>query len=110
MEAFLRSGFDPEDLVYKPLSYFKDKTHDDELAQVAFQFFDDGRIKRIEELRGLRQGLMDDGWKPGDVATATGIPISKANATEDMVERERKRLEVLRNRCGAAESRVSLCN
>ena len=26
VEAFLRSGFDPEDLVYKPLSYFKEKT------------------------------------------------------------------------------------
>ena len=55
VEAFLRSGFDPEDLIYKPPAYFKAKTNDDELAESAFQFFEEGRTKRIEELRVARQ-------------------------------------------------------
>lgn len=99
VEAFLRSGVDPEDLVYKPLSYFKDKTGDTELAKIAFDFFEESRIHRLDELRQTRQALIDDGWKPGDVFTAAGAhSSSKTEGTEDLVERERKRLEVLRNR------------
>lgn len=101
-EAFLRSGFDPDDLVYKPLSYFKAKTNDEELAQLAFDFFEKGRQQRLEDLRTMRQSLIDDGWKPGDTIGAAGATqagkASEGN-TEDMVERERKRLEVLRTRC-----------
>lgn len=104
VEAFLRSGFDPDDLVYKPISYFKARTQDDELAQLAFTFFEEGRVKRIEELRMARQALIDDGWKPGDIAAAPcaagGGGKGDAN-TADMVERERKRLEVLRTRCNS---------
>ena len=101
-EAFLRSGLDPEDLVYKPLSHFKAKTNDEELAQLAFDFFEKGRQQRLEDLRTARQSLIDDGWKPGDTIGAPGANQNgKANEsnTEDMVERERKRLEVLRTRC-----------
>jgi hypothetical protein len=108
VEAFLRSGFDPDDLIYKPPSYFKDRTHDDELAQTAFRFFEEGRTKRVEELRAARQALVDDGWKPGDAATAAGSPAKaqKDESSEDMVERERKRLEVLRTRRAPAALRT----
>jgi hypothetical protein len=97
-EAFLRSGFDPEDLVYKPVSYFKEKTRDDESSQVAFQFYEDGRVKRIDELRALRQSLIDDGWKPTDVTKSSVATPTAQGGAQDLVEREQKRLEVLRNR------------
>ena len=104
VEAFLRSGFDPDDLIFKPPAYFKTKTQDDELAELAFTFFEDGRGKRIEELRAARQELVDEGWRPGDPAAASGAGRAggEGGATEDMVECERKRLDVLRTRCARA--------
>lgn len=96
-EALLRSGVDPEDLVHKPLKFFKDRTGDAELGQAAFDFFEEGRLKRIEEIRALRQALVDDGWQPMYASTAV-CTAGKSSSTADMVERERKRLEVLRNR------------
>lgn len=98
-EAFLRSGFDPEDLVYKPVSFFKAKTGDDETAQTAFQFYESSRTGRIDELRALRQSLIDDGWKPTDIAKPSAAAATvQGEGAEDLVEREQKRLEVLRNR------------
>jgi hypothetical protein len=98
-EALLRSGIDPEDLVYKPPQFFKEKTGDPELANLAFQFFEEGRAKRIEEIRALRQSLIDDGWQPSHLQSTVGKPRDdNSSGTADMVERERKRLEVHRNR------------
>lgn len=100
MEALLRSGIDPEDLVHKPLSFFKSKAEDVELAQESFSFFEDGRQKRLEEVKALRQTLIDDGW----TASAPAVGPSKTsddNGAADLVERERKRLEVLKNRCAS---------
>lgn len=97
VEALLRSGIDPEDLVHKPLSFFKGKAGDAELAQDSYAFFEEGRQKRIEEVKSLRQTLIDDGW----TASAPAVGQSKTNdgtGAADLVERERKRLEVLRNR------------
>lgn len=97
VEALLRSGIDPEDLVHKPLSFFKGKTEDTELAQESFSFFEDGRQKRLEEVKALRQTLIDDGW----TASMPVVGPSKTtddNGAADLVERERKRLEVLKNR------------
>ena len=85
--------------MHKPLSFFKGKTGDLELAQGSYDFFEEGRQKRIEEVKAMRQALIDDGWT---AAMATACP-SKGNdesGAADLVERERKRLEVLRNRCG----------
>ena len=97
----LRSGVDPEDLVHKPLKFFKEKTGDAELGQLAFNFFEEGRLKRIEEIRAVRQTLVDDGWQPMGAKSAA-CTVKSCAGTGDMVERERKRLEVLRNRCDCA--------
>ena len=61
------------------------------------------------------QALIDDGWKPGDAATAGaggagGASKGGGEATEDMVERERKRLEVLRTRCASSFSLSFWCS
>lgn len=98
-EAVLRSGVDPEDLVQKTPQFFLAKTGDPELGQLAYQFYEEGRQKRIEDIRALRQSLIDDGWQPMQ-STPSGKPGGEHDtSTADMVERERKRLEVLRNRC-----------
>eukprot|EP00892_Ulva_mutabilis_P002008 jgi/Ulvmu1/11808/UM080_0019.1 len=97
VEALLRSGIDPEDLVHKPLSFFKGRTGDVELAQGSYEFFEEGRQKRIEEVKTLRQTLIDDGWTAG-AAAAGPSKTSDDSGAADLVERERKRLEVLRNR------------
>lgn len=98
-EALLRSGVDPEDLVHKPLKFFKGRTGDAELGQLAFNFFEEGRLKRIEEIRTLRQSLVDDGWQPMCATSAACTASEYSIGTANMVERECKRLEALRNRC-----------
>jgi len=97
VEAFLQSGIDPEDLVYKTIEYFNKRCNGNtELAQEAFTFFESQRHKRIEELKNRRQALIDEGWKPAvGVAAAASAEVGD---TDDMVEKERKRLEVLRKR------------
>ena len=97
VEAFLRSGIDPEDLVHKPVAFFKERTGDGELARLAYNFFEEGRLKRIEELRSLRQSLVDDGWQPGSARSI--VTRNTKDDSGDMLDKERKRLEVLRNRC-----------
>lgn len=97
-------------MVYKPLEYFKKRCNGSEpLAQKAFTFFDGQRQRRIEELRARRQALIEENWKPGDVMKPPGAKAAVVDGTDDMVERERKRLEVLKKRCANCPSCAADC-
>lgn len=98
-EAILRSGIDPEDLVHKTPQFFLLKTGDAELGSLAYQFHEECRQKRMDEIRILRQSLIEDGWQQNHLAQQNLHSNSNNIGASDMVEREQKRLLVLQNRC-----------
>eukprot|EP00887_Chlorella_sp_A99_P000402 scaffold13.g402.t1 len=104
IDACLRLGIDPNSLAHLPLEHFLRKVGDPTLAQLEFEHHEEARKERLRQLIAERRkleeesGLRTRGARPGTAAAATARGGSPRHAALDMVEREAKRLEVMRRR------------
>eukprot|EP00210_Caulerpa_lentillifera_P000637 g616.t1 len=96
IEACLRLGIDPIDLVHKPLVVFQQHDADTDIAQFRYEQSEQLRKDLIQQLVSERQKLLDGSHTAhqGNTITRKEHDESKTN----LVEKERQRLEVLKRR------------
>ncbi|KAL6767986.1 FAP56 [Auxenochlorella protothecoides x Auxenochlorella symbiontica] len=110
IDACLRLGIDPASLRHIPLEAYAKWERDPELARLAYDSEESLRQTRVKNLLEERARLEEQGLSgqrrakgpsqpgsPGPGGGALGQGVGQ-DATMDMVEREAKRLEVLRRR------------
>ena len=106
VEACLRLGIDPASLRHIPLSAYQRWEGDAALAQLAYSAEEELRLRRLRNLLEERGRLEEEGGAVGPrgrggaaspAATLVG-EAADAAGTSAMIEREAKRLEVLRRR------------
>ncbi|KAK9909851.1 hypothetical protein WJX75_008397 [Coccomyxa subellipsoidea] len=96
VEACLRLGIEPCELHFMPPDVFMEEFGDKELAQIAYSHHERIRQERLEALMTERKKISGRDEEANDKAAKGG---RKGEAESgDMVEREAKRLEVLKRR------------
>jgi hypothetical protein len=119
LEACLRQGLDPAELIPKSLAKFQEENDIREVAQVKYEHFEERRLEKLEQARNERAiivNFLEEARKNGSTrlspsfqklaaATApsvTGAPSVAGSAADEvessMLREERKRVELLRKR------------
>lgn len=97
--ACLRSGIDPEEVVYRPLASYE--AEHPELQQIQYDKYEKFRRELLEKLKVMRQEVIAEesgggkAGKPGGGGAIKNGGKMKSTEEEDatMIEREQKRLE-----------------
>lgn len=102
VEACLRLGVEPSELRHVPMEWFLHVEHGDhELADIAYKHCETIRTERLAALVEERKHVIEEEEHGGGKKDAAGAhPGGKAAHLEnaDMVEKEAKRLEVMKRR------------
>mmetsp|Transcript_36136 Transcript_36136/g.80419 ORF Transcript_36136/g.80419 Transcript_36136/m.80419 type:complete len:530 (-) Transcript_36136:827-2416(-) len=102
VEACFRLGIDPIELQFHPIQWYTRPGEDEDIARIRYEKNEHVRQERLRSLIDTRKMLIDENWAPGDAGrpgTSRGLNRSDSqNETSAMVEKERKRLEVLKRR------------
>lgn len=97
VEACFRLGIDPVELQFQPPEFFRRAGEDDDIARLRYEKNEGVRQDRVRSLTDMRKMLIDENW--GDPIGRVG---AKKNDGEEessqMVEEERRRLEVSKRR------------
>lgn len=99
LEACLVLGIDPKELIYHPLEFFASQGLTMDLQKMKYEKFESLRQDRLKKLSAERAKI-----SATDVNKTWGSPSTSANQildslqSSDMIEREKKRLEVVQRR------------
>ncbi len=99
LEAFLRLGIKPGALVYRPYEHFLRRRHDPELAKLEYDHAEGVRQEKLDRLMQERQRLESEKARCDAEARGTGAGRrASGNTDREMVQREARRLDVIRRR------------
>lgn len=99
--ACLRLGIDPSTLRYIPYERFFNKYRRHDLAKVAFEHYESSRLKKFAALEEERTAIGKEeggGFIGHDGAKKQKAGLEGKKDSHALIEREMKRLEVLRRR------------
>lgn len=104
LEACLRSGYDPSELLPRPRSYFKEnKTMNEDMLDIKYKQFERKRLEKIETVKQAREDIIiysekhqsnNDSYTPAAVNNTKG----ENDNVNHMLELEQKRMEAVRRR------------
>ncbi|KAK9817058.1 hypothetical protein WJX72_008938 [[Myrmecia] bisecta] len=105
VEACLRLGLEPAELRYRSLESFQKENQLEELAQLAFKHCETIRQERLQSLLEERKHVIEEEERNGGKNKLAGMAggggghkHNPREVTGDMVEKEAKRLEVMKRR------------
>ena len=99
LEACLTLGIDPKELIYRPVEFFASQGLAESLQKMKYEKFESIRQDRLKKLSAERAKITSS-----DVNKTWSSPNASANEfldslqSSDMIEREKKRLEVVQRR------------